>query len=181
MNNLANVLLGLRKPAETLARQSMNVLESTLAHNHPRIAVSATNLGAILREKPDLAGSRQEYARALAIDETTNGTDHPEVAADLCNLAEVYSALGNKREAKRLLDRAAAMGEVMRLSSRISFTQTGLIRLYAMRFERGAPGNCGRRSASGIITRRILDLRGPWRQGQSVNPTLRRVSCNDKI
>ena len=111
MNNLANVLLGLRKPAETLARQSMKVLESTLGHNHPRIAVSASNLGAILREKPDLAGSRQEYARALAIDETTNGTDHPEVAADLRNLAEVYNALGNKREAKRLLDRAAAMGE----------------------------------------------------------------------
>ena len=111
MNNLANVLLGLRKlvEAETLARQSMKILESTLGPNHPRIAVIASNLGAILREKPDLAGSRREYARALAIDEATYGADHPEVAADLRNLAEVYSALGNKREAKRLLDRAAAM------------------------------------------------------------------------
>lgn len=112
MNNLANVLLGLRKlgEAETLARQSMKILESTLGPNHPRIAVIASNLGAILREKPDLAGARREYARALAIDEATYGTDHPEVAVDLRNLAEVYSALGNKREAKRLLDRATAMG-----------------------------------------------------------------------
>ena len=68
MNNLANVLLGLRKlvEAETLARQSMKILESTLGPNHPRIAVIASNLGAILREKPDLTGSRQEYPRALA-------------------------------------------------------------------------------------------------------------------
>ena len=155
----------------------MKILESTLGHNHPRIAVSASNLGAILREKPDLAGSRQEYARALAIDETTNGTDHPEVAADLRNLAEVYSALGNKREAKRLLDRAAAMGEScgchLALASRKQDSSPcGLS---------GGTGNCGRRSASGIITRRILDLRGPWRQGQSVNPTLRRVSCNREM
>jgi tetratricopeptide (TPR) repeat protein len=112
MNNLANVLLGLRKlaEAETLARQSMTILESTLGSSHPRIAVIASNLGAILREKPDLAGARGQYSRALAIDEATYGADHPEVAEDLRNLAEVHSALGNKREAKRLMDRAAAIG-----------------------------------------------------------------------
>ena len=47
----------------------MQILESTLGPNHPRIAIVAANLGAILREKPDLAGARRAYARALAIDE----------------------------------------------------------------------------------------------------------------
>jgi tetratricopeptide (TPR) repeat protein len=111
MNNLANILLGLRKliEAEKLARQSFKILESTLGANHPRIAVIASNLAAILREKPDLAGARREYARALAIDEATYGRNHPEVAADLKNLAEVYDAMGSKKEAKRLMDRAAAI------------------------------------------------------------------------
>lgn len=111
MNNLANLLLGLRKlrEAEALARQSFKILESSLGAHHPRMAVIASNLAAILREKPDLDGARREYARALAIDETVYGLDHPEVAADLKNLAEVYGAMGNKKEAGRLMDRAAAI------------------------------------------------------------------------
>jgi tetratricopeptide (TPR) repeat protein len=111
MNNLANVLLGLRKlaEAETIARQSLKVLEDTLGPNHPRLATISSNLAAILREKLDLAGARRYYARALAIDESVYGPNHPEVAVDLQNLAEVLDAIGRKQEAKRLADRAAAI------------------------------------------------------------------------
>jgi tetratricopeptide (TPR) repeat protein len=112
MNNLANALLGSGKlaEAEAIARRSLQVLESTLGLNHPRVATIHSNLAAILREKPDLAGARKHYARALAIDEAAYGPAHPEVAVDLQNLAEVFDAMGNKQEAKRLSDRAAAIG-----------------------------------------------------------------------
>ena len=112
MNNLANALLNLGKlaEAESIARQSLKVLESTLGPNHPRVATINSNLAAILREKPDLPGARKHYAQALAIDEKAYGPAHPEVAVDLRNLAEVFNAMGNKREAKRLSDRAGAIG-----------------------------------------------------------------------
>ena len=77
----------------------MQILESTLGPNHPRIAIVAANLGAIPREKPDLAGARRAYARA-PIDQTAYGADHPEVAADRRNLAEVDEALRAVRTLK---------------------------------------------------------------------------------
>jgi tetratricopeptide (TPR) repeat protein len=73
------------------------------------VGTVASNLAAILREKPDLAGARRYYARALAIDEEAYGPDHPEVAVDLQNLAEVLDAMGRKQEARRLAERAAGI------------------------------------------------------------------------
>jgi tetratricopeptide (TPR) repeat protein len=111
MSNLANVLLGLRKlpEAEARAREALQILEGALGGNHPRVGTVASNLAAILREKPDLAGARRYYARALAIDEEAYGPDHPEVAVDLQNLAEVLDAMGRKQEARGLAEGAAGI------------------------------------------------------------------------
>ena len=51
------------------------------------------------------------YRRAIAIDETVHGPEHPEVAIDINNLANLYRATGRYAEAKPLFDRALAIGE----------------------------------------------------------------------
>ncbi len=45
--------------------------------------------------------------RSLAISEKTLGTEHPDVATSLNNLAELYRAQGRDHEAERLLSECA--------------------------------------------------------------------------
>ena len=106
LNNLANVLLALDRVsvAEPLQRRALRVLENALG-DHPRVAVAASNLADILRAKGDIAGARKLYERALAIDEKVYGPDHPEVTADIENLASVLTekeaALLRQRRGRR--------------------------------------------------------------------------------
>ena len=51
------------------------------------------------------------YRRALAIDEKDLGSDHPDTAADLSNLAVLLLATGRLAEAEPLLRRALAIDE----------------------------------------------------------------------
>ena len=50
---------------------------------------SPGDLGGVLHEMGDLAGAKAANERALKIDETTFGPDHPNVATDLNNLGLV--------------------------------------------------------------------------------------------
>ena len=49
--------------------------------------------------------------RALAIDETSFGPDHPNVASDLNNLAQLLQATNRLAEAEPLMRRALAIDE----------------------------------------------------------------------
>src|SRR5437870_5060886 len=51
------------------------------------------------------------YQRALAIDEKAFGPDHPDVARDLNNLAELYYNQGQYEQAEPLFKRALAIRE----------------------------------------------------------------------
>jgi len=57
--------------------------------------------------------SKAEYwsRRALAIDEASFGKDHPNVAIDLNNLAQLYQATNRLKEAEPLMKRALALDE----------------------------------------------------------------------
>ena len=57
------------------------------------------------------AAARPLLERALAIDESTYGPDHPDVALRLSNLAMVHAALGEPAAARPLLERAVAIAE----------------------------------------------------------------------
>ena len=52
--------------------------------------------------------------RALAITEAAWGPDHPDVARDLNNLAQILRDLGQSEEARPLQERALAIDEVLR-------------------------------------------------------------------
>ena len=86
---------GLRHPARDLAQRL-----------HGR-----GNLGRVLKGQGDLAGARAAYERALAIDETAFGPDHPNVAIRVNNLGSVLRAEGDLAGARAAYERALAIFE----------------------------------------------------------------------
>jgi len=58
------------------------------------LATSCTNLADVLRRRAVFAGS-QPVPRAIAIDESVYGLEHPEVAADLVNLGTLSTGPEN--------------------------------------------------------------------------------------
>jgi tetratricopeptide (TPR) repeat protein len=67
--------------------------------------------GTYLRMHVRLTDAKALQERALAIDETAYGPDHPNVAADLNNLAQVLRDLGQLQQARPLQERALAIDE----------------------------------------------------------------------
>ena len=59
----------------------------------------------------EFAGANAAYERALAIDETTFGPDHPNVAIRVNNLGGVLRAQGDYAGAKAAYERALAIFE----------------------------------------------------------------------
>ena len=74
---------------------------------------AAHGFGASYRNKPlgRYGDAEPLYKRAIAIDEKALGPDHPDVAIDLNNLAELYHDQGRTAEAKLLLKRVLAIRE----------------------------------------------------------------------
>ena len=65
----------------------------------------------LLQTTNRLAEAEPLYRRALAIDETSYGPDHPDVAIDLNNLALLLQATNRLAEAEPLMRRALAIFE----------------------------------------------------------------------
>ncbi|HEX3787171.1 MAG TPA: tetratricopeptide repeat protein [Pseudonocardiaceae bacterium] len=74
-------------------------------------ATGLTNLAGLLRDLGHPTDARPLYERALSIDETAHGPNHPAVATDLTSLAGVLRDLGRAAEAKPLYERALAIDE----------------------------------------------------------------------
>jgi tetratricopeptide (TPR) repeat protein len=68
-------------------------------------------LGILLLTKAEYTGAEPLMRRALAIDEASFGNDHPRVAIDLNNLAQLLQATNRLAEAEPLMRRALAIDE----------------------------------------------------------------------
>jgi tetratricopeptide (TPR) repeat protein len=66
-----------------------------------RVAISASNLGDILRARKDYSGARRLYERALAIEEELHGPRHSVVDSYVLNLADLLDEMGLHEEARR--------------------------------------------------------------------------------
>ncbi len=75
------------------------------------MATDLNNLAGLLRATNRLAEAEPMYRRALAIDENSYGSDHPDVARDLNNLAGLLRATNRLAEAEPMYRRALAIDE----------------------------------------------------------------------
>jgi tetratricopeptide (TPR) repeat protein len=78
-----------------------------------KLAASLFSQSALyLRGRADLSGARDLNERALKINEASYGPDHPQVAGNVNNLANVLQSLGKLIEAEKLFERALKINEV---------------------------------------------------------------------
>jgi tetratricopeptide (TPR) repeat protein len=79
-------------------------------HDHPDLAHSLNNLGAILRALGELPAAHDHHQQALAMRQRLYGDkDHPDLVESLGNLAEVLRRVGDRPGAAALEAKAAAM------------------------------------------------------------------------
>jgi len=90
----------LRPHAETIAKKADDL---EIAHPTSRLM---SVLGTYLHYKGLYRESEDWKKRALAIHEASLGKDHPKVATDLNNLAQLYKATNRLKEAEPLMQRA---------------------------------------------------------------------------
>jgi len=77
------------------------IKEAAYGPDHPRVAITLTNLGDVQRQLGELPAARTTLERALAIAEAAYGPDHPEVAIPLTNLGLVQRELRDSRLGRR--------------------------------------------------------------------------------
>lgn len=75
------------------------------------LALGLCNLALVEQDDNNPEGARQLLLRAISIEESLLGPDHPNLATSLSNLATIESELGNLKNARDLLQRAAGIDE----------------------------------------------------------------------
>jgi tetratricopeptide (TPR) repeat protein len=112
--NQAGFYLGIRaefEAAKNCYAHALAIMEHIKGPNHPHVAITANNLGRVLKDLGDLAGARAHYERALAIDEAAYGPNDPDVAIDVNNLGRLLKDLGDLAGARAHFERALAIWE----------------------------------------------------------------------
>jgi Tfp pilus assembly protein PilF len=127
LNNLAELLRAQGKYNETepLHRQSLEIKRKVLGEQHPSVAASFNNLAELLKTQGKYDEAEPLYRRSLAIDRKVSalmsvclfhrtscqvyGDEHPKVATDLNNLAELLRAQGKYDEANPLYQQSLAI------------------------------------------------------------------------
>jgi len=99
--------LGRYKEAETWLGKAVEVWEKTRG-SEAYSAVALSNLALLRRLEGSFAVAEFLYTRALAIEESVFGRDHPEVATTLTSLAALYRARGDGGRAVETYQRALA-------------------------------------------------------------------------
>jgi tetratricopeptide (TPR) repeat protein len=94
-------------------RQAAALVEHLPAGSEERLARFLSEWGGAAYEAGDYRGAEHPLTRALAICEAVLGAQHPDVAASLNNLAELYRAQGRYEEAAPLYQRALAICEAV--------------------------------------------------------------------
>lgn len=108
LNNLARVLsdTGRFGEAETLQRESLNLFERELGHEHPHTLIGLRNLAETLQAagKPAEAGALQ--LRAIELGRRLYGDDDPELVRNLSGLGIALQSRGELDKAEPLLREA---------------------------------------------------------------------------
>jgi tetratricopeptide (TPR) repeat protein len=94
--------------AAAAAGRALRIDVTTRGPDHFRVAEDL-RLAAVVCSKRQPTKARELWERVLAIDEKAYGLDHPDVADDLVNLAEILRDLGNRAAARTRLLRAIAI------------------------------------------------------------------------
>lgn len=95
----------------TLLRTVEQAASSPTTDDGAPTASELSSLGLSLYALGHPGDARPLLERALVSDEAVHGPDHPEVAADLMNLAAVLRSLGERHKARACLTRANAIAE----------------------------------------------------------------------
>jgi hypothetical protein len=66
-----------------LYERALGIHERTLGPDHPKVAISLSNLGDLLLDLGDTAGAKAYFERSLAIREKALGPDHLDLASSL--------------------------------------------------------------------------------------------------
>jgi CHAT domain-containing protein/tetratricopeptide (TPR) repeat protein len=99
-------------PADrALAERALAIKEHALGKDDLELAVSATNLGWLLRVAGEWAGCRAAFERALAIKQRALGVDHPDVAPSLHDRGWIRQQQGEFESAREDYERAIAILE----------------------------------------------------------------------
>ncbi len=92
-----------------LLQRSLAIREKALGREHPDVAQSLNNLGALYPALGHYAEAEARYKRALAIREKTLGPEHPDVAQSLETYAGLLRETGRNNEATIVETRAKAI------------------------------------------------------------------------
>ena len=88
---------------------AVELKETVLGPEHPDLAASLTNLGAVYVAEGRYADAEAALARALAIQSKTLGAEHPLTAGTMMQYARVLRATKRKSEAARMEAQARAI------------------------------------------------------------------------
>jgi tetratricopeptide (TPR) repeat protein len=88
---------------------NLAIKEDSLNPEHPDLAASLDNLGALYVDQSQYVKAEPLYARALMIREKSLGSEHPDVAGNLNNIPALYVNQGQYEKAEPLYRRALAI------------------------------------------------------------------------
>ena len=113
LNNLAQLLQATNRlaEAEPLMRRALAIDERSYRPGPPQRRHPPQQPGAVAPGHQPPGRGRAADASGLAIDEQPIGPDHPNVATDLNNLAQLLQATNRLAEAEPLMRRALAIDE----------------------------------------------------------------------
>jgi tetratricopeptide (TPR) repeat protein len=125
LNNLAALYYtqGCYVQAEPLYQRALAISEKALGPEHPDMAASLNNLAGLYKAQGRYVDAEPLYQRSLAIEaeplyqrslviwEKALGSEHPDVATSLNNLATLSRAQGRYAQAEPLLRRSLAIWE----------------------------------------------------------------------
>lgn len=94
--------------AEQYFREALLVSQAVgLSDQHPYVIALQNNVALLLDEKGTYANAETLFLKTLALKKETYGARHPSVAITLLNLASLYQATGNYKQAVTYAEQAA--------------------------------------------------------------------------
>ncbi|NXD08707.1 NPHP3 protein, partial [Nothocercus nigrocapillus] len=94
--------LGLLSQAVAPLQRSLEIRETALDPDHPRVAQSLHQLGGVYVQWKKFGNAEQLYKQALEISENAYGAEHPRVARELDALATLYQKQNKYEQAEQL-------------------------------------------------------------------------------
>jgi tetratricopeptide (TPR) repeat protein len=90
--------------ARSLLERALFLAQGAYGPDHPKVAVTLSNLALVMQDLGQTADARPLLERALELNEQAYGAGHHEVATSLSNLALLLQELGDAAAARPLLE-----------------------------------------------------------------------------